>query len=381
MALTTALEEAHEHAGAKMTTFAGWRLPVQYHSPLDEHTAVRTHAGMFDVSHMTVTDVSGPQAQDFLRHLLSGDVATLAPCRGRYTCLLAEDGGIIDDVIVYRLSDHEDEPWYRLISNAATRRTVTPWLAHHAARFAALLDERSDLAMLAIQGPRTAELAGNILARSAEVDVDRLLSQPRYGALDSPAAFVARTGYTGEDGWEVCLPHARIEALWESLLLAGVAPCGLAARDTLRLEAGMSLYGADMDESTRPDEVGLGWLVDLRDPARDFIGRQALEQAPAPRRCRAAIVLTDKGIPRAGHDVRVAGEFSGIVTSGSFSPTLRRGIALVRMDVGEDRLPPPPAPAMVGIRSRQVKAELVRPPFVRGTSRTPTQTATPERPV
>jgi aminomethyltransferase len=378
VALTTVLAAAHAAAGARMTTFAGWQLPAQYASSLQEHRAVRTGAGMFDVSHMTITDIAGPGALDALRLLLCSDVTGLRAGMGRYTCLLTENAGIIDDLIVYRMHGADGGRFYRLISNAGTRAEVRNWLRTQAAAFDVVLSPQDGFSMLAVQGPEAALRAAPVLAGQLGVDAASLVRQKRFEAVATSDAFVARTGYTGEDGWEVCIEHAKAEALWSALVAAGVVPCGLAARDTLRLEAGMSLYGSDMDLTTRPDEVGLGWLVDMGDPAREFHGRQAMAESPEPQRCRVGVVLEVKGVPRAGCEVRI-GKLAGVVTSGSFSPVLERGIALVRMSSPRRALPAAGTPASVVVRGRSLAARLVRPPFV-DTGLSPAGTPAPADP-
>ncbi|MEO0973614.1 MAG: glycine cleavage system aminomethyltransferase GcvT [Pseudomonadota bacterium] len=379
MSRSTALAEEHALGGARMVDFAGWQLPVQYASAQQEHDAVRQAAGMFDVSHMMITDVQGPGAQDFLRTLLCADVARLGqPGAGRYTCLLNEAGGVIDDLIVFRRA-FGNAPAYRIVSNAGTRERVNDWFAGRLSGWSGpevKLHSRSDLSMLAIQGPEalgrsTPHLLA--IALGSESDAATLEGLERFYAVEGEQGFVSRTGYTGEVGVEVCLPHAQAVTLWRQLRdEAQVVPCGLAARDVLRLEAGLNLQGTDMDESTRPQEVGLRWLLDLEDAKRDFVGRSAVDPvSAAPERfVRQGLRLEDKGVPRGGCEV-LAGEHVeqavrvGEVTSGSFSSTLGCGIALFRLDQAHRAEVRGGVPLYVQVRQRRLRAALTPPPFVR----------------
>lgn len=322
----TALYDAHVAAGGKMVDFAGWSLPINYGSQLDEHHAVRSNAGMFDVSHMTVVDIRGPQVRPFLRRLLANDIAKLKESgQALYGCMLNEEGGVIDDLITYFL----DADFYRTVVNAATREADLEWIRRQAAEFDIEIQERDDLAMIAVQGPK------------ARQQVIKLLKAPGLDTLKPFRAtshgdyFVARTGYTGEDGFEVLLPASQALAFWTGLLDAGVIPCGLGARDSLRLEAGLNLYGQDMDTTTSPLESNLGWTVAFEPDDREFIGRQALEkqQSNGVGRQLVGLVLERGAIPRTGAMVETqAGP--GQVTSGSFGPTIERPIALARIPTG-----------------------------------------------
>ena len=362
----TALHAAHLRAGARMAPFAGWHMPVAYGSQIDEHHAVRRAAGMFDVSHMTIVDAAGPGAKAYLQRLLANDVAKLdrrrggAGCTALYSCMLDESGGILDDLIVYRRADDS----YRLIVNAGTRDKDLAWLDDRAAGFDVELAERNDLAMIAVQGPEARRavaplvpgLAETGAANAGEADISAL---PPFTAACAGGWMLARTGYTGEDGLEVMLPAQQAEAFWDALRSGGVAPCGLGARDTLRLEAGMNLYGQDMDESVSPLECGLKWTVDLGGD-REFIGRGALEARLGAGNChvQAGLVLEGRGVLRSGYPVvSAAGE--GVVTSGTFSPTLGRAIALARVPRGTA------GPCHVFIRGRKLPVRIVKPPFVR----------------
>ncbi len=349
----TPLFDAHLEAGAKMVDFGGWELPINYGSQIEEHHQVRRAAGMFDVSHMTVVDLEGEQAREFLSYLLANDVAKLAqPGKALYSCMLQHDGGVIDDLITYYL----DETFFRMVVNAATRAKDLDWIRKQAVNFGIRTSERPELAMIAVQGPEACEAVIGLLPDAAAIAAGKL--GPFYSArLDD--WFVARTGYTGEDGFEISLPAEASVSLWNRLLEVGVKPCGLGARDTLRLEAGMNLYGQDMDERVTPLASGLAWTVAMKDE-RMFIGRRALEdqQAHGVERKFVGLVLQDKGVLRHGQKVVTdAGE--GILTSGSFSPTLQRSIGLARIPVDVNEL------CTVEIRGRLLEAKIVKPPFAR----------------
>jgi aminomethyltransferase len=336
-----------------MVDFGGWDMPVNYGSQIDEHHAVRAAAGMFDVSHMRVVDLEGAGARDFLRHALANNVDKLkVPGKALYSCLLREDGGVLDDLIVYFLR----EDFFRLVVNAGTADKDIAWLrgllAKHAPALA--LVPRGDLAMIAVQGPQARAKLWQALPGS-EAPTAEL--KP-FSAAFVGDCFVARTGYTGEDGFEVVLPATRAVELWNALAAAGVKPAGLGARDTLRLEAGMNLYGQDMDESVSPLVSGLAWTVDLASE-RDFVGKVALA-APVTQQLAGLLLLDGGGVLRAHQRVRTAaGE--GEITSGTFSPTLGKSIALARL----------PAAVAVGdnvrvvVRDKELAARVVKPPFVR----------------
>ena len=353
----TALYEEHVRAGARMTAFAGWSMALHYGSQIAEHRQVRHHAGMFDVSHMAIVDIDGDGAAGLLQRVFANDVAKALPGKAVYGVLLNEAGGIVDDVIVYGR-----QTGYRLVANAATRDKVLTWLETHRGVHAANLRERTDLAMIAVQGPQALALT----ASATRLGVGNL--EP-FAAIEDRAWLVAATGYTGEAGVEIMLPNENAAELWRRLRDVGVAPVGLAARDTLRLEAGLNLYGQDMDESTTPLESNLAWSVAWQ-PPRDFIGRAALEQlrtalagssqgasTPAAGKL-TGLVLQDKGVMRSGHRVRTnAGE--GVITSGIFSPTLGYSVALARLPRQAAGL------CTVQIRDKAVAARIVKPPFVR----------------
>jgi aminomethyltransferase len=353
MGLRTPLYDTHLAEGAKLVDFGGWDMPLHYGSQLDEHHAVRRRVGVFDVSHMGVVDLSGPRAREFLRSLLANDVAKLAvPGRGLYSCMLRDDGGVLDDLIVYR----RGESAYRLIVNAGTRDKDLAWIGPRAATFDVTVAERRDLALLAVQGPEARDRVAALLpAPEREV----LLGLAPFGAADVGDWFVARTGYTGEDGVEIAVPAAEVQPLWASLRAAGVEPAGLGARDTLRLEAGMSLYGNELDEAHDPIVSGLAWTVAFDPVERRFIGRDAVERSrEAPPSQLVGLLLEERGILRS-HQVVSTDRGPGETTSGGFAPTLGRSIALARV----------PAGAAVGvsvdIRGKPVAARIVKTPFVR----------------
>lgn len=339
-----------------MTDFAGWELPLHFGSQLQEHRAVRGHAGVFDVSHMTIADVQGDGARDYLRRLVSNDVDRIArPGGAVYGCLLNQSGGIIDDLIVYRW----DEGNYRVITNAATRARVEPWLLAHAAPFGVRVEFARDLAMLAVQGPQARALADACLPERLRPALPPL---ERFCAVRDGRWQVARTGYTGEDGYEIILPGGDASAFWKALLASGVQACGLGARDTLRLEAGMRLYGVDMDEDNTPAEAGLTWTVALDPAERDFVGRRALEerlQSP-PRWEFAGLVLEEPGVLRSHQTVDVPGLGSGVITSGGFSPGLNRAIAFARLPLGSKAL----GRCQVAIRDQRKAARICAPRFL-----------------
>jgi aminomethyltransferase len=349
----TQLYDRHVEAGARMVDFVGWNMPINYGSQLDEHRAVRSDAGMFDVSHMTVVDIRGPQARAFLSHLLANDVAKLRePGRALYSCMLNQAGGVIDDLICYFLDEH----WFRLVVNAATRDKGLSWLAKNGMDYSISLTEHFELAMVAVQGPNAREKVHDLLP--ADV-VGEIASMRSFSAVSHGAYFIARTGYTGEDGYEILLPGEEAGDLWNELRDAGVTPCGLAARDTLRLEAGMHLYGQDMDEDVTPLESALGWTVAMQDERR-FVGRKALEQQREAglQRKLVGIVLEGRGVLRPGYPVETTAG-AGVTTSGTFSPTLQKAIALARVPydaTGE---------CTVEIRGKAYPARIVRPPFAR----------------
>jgi aminomethyltransferase len=351
MSNKTPLYDAHLAAGGKMVAFAGWQLPISYGSQMEEHHAVRKAAGMFDVSHMTVVDIQGAEVVAYLRRLLANDIARLKDQgQALYGCMLNERGGVIDDLITYYI----DPNFYRTVVNAATREADLAWMRQQAEGFAVEISERADLAMVAVQGPQARDRVVEVLNAPA------LLELKPFRATSHGDYFIARTGYTGEDGFEVLLPAGAATDFWSRLIDAGVQPCGLGARDSLRLEAGLNLYGQDMTTETTPLESNLGWTVAFEPEDRDFIGRAALEdqkRAGVGRRL-VGLVLGKGAIPRAGALVHTeAGD--GEVTSGIFGPTIECPIALARIPVGDvDQVE-------VELRGRRLAARVVKPPFVR----------------
>lgn len=354
----TPLFELHQQMGAKVVPFGGWDMPLHYGSQVEEHHTVRRDAGMFDVSHMARVDLHGNGVRQFLRRLVANNVDKLnVPGKALYTCMLNVHGGVIDDLIIYFL----DDDWFRIVVNAATREKDLAWIADQANQLQGIdIEPRPDLAMIAVQGPHGREktcVALGDAVREASADL-----KPFF-AVETSGYFIARTGYTGEDGFEIILPNDQAPDVWRALQRAGVAPCGLGARDTLRLEAGMNLYGTDMDENTTPLESGLAWTVAWAPEDRDFVGRKALEQQREHGVTRKLIglVLLDKGVLRSHQRVTCAEGQQGEITSGTFSPTLGRAIAMARV----------PAEVQTGdscqieIRGKQLDAKVVKYPFVR----------------
>ena len=355
MGRQTPLFDLHRELGARIVDFGGWDMPVQYSSQIGEHHAVRRAAGVFDVSHMCVIDLKGVRVRSFLRLLLANDVDKLVrPGKALYSCMLNESGGVVDDLIVYYLSDS----WFRLVVNAGTRDKDLAWIRRHARDLDIGIVERTELAMLAIQGPEARGKAAKLLSR---VGAATALELDTFVGREIDGWFVARTGYTGEDGFEVMLPASDAERVWRELNALGVASCGLGARDTLRLEAGMNLYGNDMDENTHPFESGLAWTVALEPSERRFIGREALQaiKTQGSRAKLVGLVLEDRGVLRSHQQVIVPGLGNGEITSGTFSPTLERSIAFARVPVGAGQQ------VQVDIRGKLLNAKVVKPPFVR----------------
>ncbi len=354
----TPLYDSHVTAGAKMVDFGGWDMPLHYGSQVEEHHQVRSDAGLFDVSHMTVVDITGSQATDYLQNLLANDVAKLKNSgKALYSCMLNPEGGVVDDLIVYFMNDQ----WFRLVVNAATRDKDWQWLNDHTEGFDVALNERDDLAMMAIQGPNARAKA----QQAAAGRLDDAMDLKPFFACESHDAekgdwFIGRTGYTGEDGFEVMLPADQAADFFTALLAADVKPIGLGARDTLRLEAGMNLYGSDMSDSVGPLQSGLGWTIAWEPQSRDFIGRAALEaqkQAGVSDKL-VGLVLEGRGVLRDHQRVFTdAGE--GEITSGTFSPTLGKAIALARIPKAAS------GSCEVEMRGRRLAAKIVKTSFVR----------------
>ena len=354
MGQRTPLYDVHVNLQAKMVDFGGWDMPINYGSQIEEHHLVRKDAGMFDVSHMVVVDLKGDRVKDFLRHLLANNVDRLKDSgKALYSCMLNEKGGVIDDLITYYMNDN----WFRMVVNAATREKDLAWINKQSEAFNVSVDVRDDLAMIAVQGPTARDKVHAVLGdRAQALEGIGVFFMREIGDMA-----VARTGYTGEDGYEIMLPAEQAAAFWEQLMQAGVKPAGLGARDTLRLEAGMNLYGTDMDEETSPLESGLGWTIAWEPAGRDFIGRQALEQQREQGTTKklVGLLLEGKGVLRNHQKVIVDGLEEGEITSGSFSPTLGKAIAFARVpkNTGEQ--------CKVEMRGKLMDAKVVKPPFVR----------------
>tara|TARA_B100002052_G_scaffold278353_1_gene284623 strand:- start:1709 stop:2827 length:1119 start_codon:yes stop_codon:yes gene_type:complete len=361
MAKTTPLYDEHVALGAKLVDFAGWQMPINYGSQIVEHRAVREDAGMFDVSHMRPVDIYGADARAFLRYVLANDVAKIDEVgRALYTCMLNTHGGVLDDLIVYHLGEH----WYRIVVNAATAEKDRAWLHSLAHEFDVTVEEFQDSAIIAVQGPAAADKIADALGEHAE----RAAALKAFRGFADGDWSIGRTGYTGEDGYEIVMPADQAVATWQALKNAGVAPIGLGARDTLRLEAGLNLYGQDMDEDTTPLESGLGWTVAFSPEDRQFIGREALELARelADGKKLVGLVLDERGVMRHGAAVRIAGDqataaadAAGTITSGSFGPTVQCSIAMARVPKDWE------GDVEVALRRDWKPARIVSYPFVR----------------
>ncbi|MFC3194116.1 glycine cleavage system aminomethyltransferase GcvT [Marinicella sediminis] len=345
----TVLNAAHRKAGAKMVDFGGWEMPINYGSQIEEHHAVRQAVGMFDVSHMTVVDVSGPEALTYLYQLLANDITKLKTGQALYSTMLNESGGVIDDLITYKVSETD----YRVVVNAATREKDLAWMTAQTDSYDVDLTEQADTAMIAVQGPKALETLQPLI----ELD---LSNTPRFYATWNEELFIGRTGYTGEDGVEIMLPAEQAEALWDQLIAAGVQPCGLGARDTLRLEAGMHLYGQDMDENITPLECGLGWTLRKENPT--FNGADALAQLREQgiNKKLIGLVLEGRGVLRHNQTLIDGAGHQGIITSGGYSPSTEKAIAMAVVDKGMD-----PATLQVQIRNKTLPCRVVKLPFVR----------------
>ena len=351
----TPLYTSHLDLGGKMVDFGGWDMPLHYGSQLQEHQAVRADCGMFDVSHMRVVDIAGPGAEAYLRHLLANDVARAAPGKALYSAMLNESGGIVDDLIVYVLAEGD----YRLVVNCATGASDIAWMRGHSPGFAVEITPRPELAIVAIQGPGALARVQQVVCDAARAAV---AAMPVFGCAQVGRWTLARTGYTGEDGVEIILPGDQCPDLWQRLLAVDVPPVGLGARDTLRLEAGLNLYGNEMDATVSPLEANLGWTLAWDPPERDFIGRAALEE----QRRRGVghklvgLVTRERAVLRAHQVVRLPGlAATGEITSGTFSPTLGMSIAMARVPVAAA------SEAVVEIRGRDIPVQIVKPCFVR----------------
>jgi len=351
----TPLYDKHVVMGAKMVDFGGWDMPLRYGSQIEEHHQVRNDAGMFDVSHMSVVDFTGPDTREFLRKVFANNVDRLTtPGKALYTCMLKDDGYVLDDLIVYFM----DENWFRVVFNASTHDKDLAWVQEQAKPYTMEIIEPPNMAMIAVQGPNARAKASAVFDEPMRSEIIELAP---FTAVYFGDLFISRTGYTGEDGFEIIMPAAKINDVWRALYGEGVKPIGLGARDSLRLEAGMNLYGSDMDESTSPLESGLGWTVAWEPEGRDFIGRTALEKirGAATHKKLVGLILEEKGVLRNHQKVIVNGLDDGEITSGGFSPTLGKSIAFARVpkDVSGN--------CKVEIRGKQVLAAVVKLPFVR----------------
>lgn len=350
----TPLYQAHLDANAKMVDFAGWDMPIHYGSQVNEHHIIRNNAGMFDVSHMTVVDATGADVNAFLSYLLANDINKLTQSgKALYSCMLNETGGVIDDLIVYYMHDE----FYRLVVNSATREKDLRWMNKVAEQFSATtIVEQAELAMIAVQGPKAREKALKVLDAKGQFGAADL---SKFVAKQCGDVFVARTGYTGEDGFEISLDASLATQYWNAFMQEGIKPCGLGARDTLRLEAGMNLYGSDMDETISPLEAGLSWTIAMRDE-RDFMGRAALQQQKDDgiNTRFVGLVLLDKGVLR-DHSLVKTASGEGYITSGSYSPSLEQSIAFARIPKGQE------TECEVSMRKKLLKAKIVKLPFVR----------------
>jgi len=358
----TPIIKAHQDMGAKLVDFGGWNMPIHYGSQIDEHHQVRKDAGMFDVCHMTIVDLRGSDVIDYLSKLLANDVAKIVdkPGKALYSCMLNNEGGVIDDLIIYFM----ETAWVRVVVNSSTREKDLTWMRAQVGDRAVELTERDDLAMIAVQGPNARELASNALGDeiAGAGDLKPFNALLINANTAEKEIFIARTGYTGEDGYEIVCSNAQAESMWRQLATAGIKPCGLGARDTLRLEAGMNLYGNDMDENQSPLESGLSWTVDFSNENRQFNGRSSLEtQKDNGLKYKfVGLILEGKGVLRAHQEVIVAGtELTGELTSGTFSPTMQKAIGFARVPVEASER------CQVAIRKKQLDAKIVKLPFVR----------------
>jgi aminomethyltransferase len=362
----TPLNAAHRAAGAKMVDFGGWDMPVNYGSQIEEHHAVRTDCGMFDVSHMCVVDIKGENVRSFLRGLVANNVDKLQVTgKALYSAMLNHDAGVIDDLIIYFMN----ETWFRLVVNAGTAEKDIAWMnaQNDVSKSGVTITQRRDIAnpaeaiaLVAVQGPNARAKAWEVLPETKEASADM---KPYNAVIVQTAAFgevmVARTGYTGEDGFEIGVAADKVHAFWDALVAVGVKPAGLGARDTLRLEAGMNLYGQDMDETVNPLDAGLAWTIDLVSE-RDFIGKAAL-LAKGQNAQYAGLILREKGGILRAHQKVICAQGEGEITSGTFSPSMQEAIALARIPMG----------VAVGdtvhvvIRDKQLAATVVKMPFVR----------------
>ena len=351
--LKTPLYDCHVEANARMVDFSGWSMPINYGSQIKEHELVRTNCGIFDVSHMLAVDIKGEGAENFLCHLLANDVKKLQLSHAQYGCMLNHDAKIIDDLITYKVADNH----FRIVINAGNRDSDVAWFRENSKDFAVDITTCENSAIIAVQGPNAKDIVAKSVDASIAVELSSLV--PFSFKIDGQWMY-ARTGYTGEDGFEIILPQDEAINFWNTLLENGAEPAGLGARDTLRLEAGMHLYGQDMSTQTTPLERGLGWSVDLSDETREFIGKKAYlaKKADGINTKWAGIVLHSKGVLRAGQEIDFDNGEKGYITSGSFSPSLKVAIALAY-------IPKEGGNPKVNIRGKELEVEVTKPRFVK----------------
>lgn len=374
MGLHTPLYQWHQSNNGKIVDFSGWDMPVNYGSQMEEHHAVRQAAGMFDVSHMTVVDVSGRDAKAYLQYLLANDVARIDGLVGKalYSGMLNEAGGVIDDLIVYNMGDDtQGVTGYRTVVNCGTREKDLAWMEAQATGFTVTITERADLAMIAVQGPKAIACHQQVAEQGL---VDKINGLDVFQGVEWGESFYARTGYTGEDGLEIIIPATQVQALWEALIQAGVKACGLGARDTLRLEAGMNLYGHEMDDSVSPLIANMAWTIAWEPASRNFVGRDVIakEKQQGVKQRLVGLVMREKGVLRAHQPIRLLPSDSGAstdveaqavgeITSGTFSPSLGYSVALARVPASLRA----GGQCQVEIRKRWVTVDVVKPSFVR----------------
>lgn len=356
--LTTALTEIHQALGAKMTDFGGWKMPLQYTGVLEEHEAVRTHGGLFDLSHMAEILVTGDEREAFIQEMVTNDVKKLRDGQAMYSCLCNEEGGMIDDLLVYRFPE---EFW--IVANAGNRAAVVAWLNKHAAgRDVHLNDRTEEIALIAIQGPATESILGRHTGEDlAAID----FYTAKWGDVEGCPALISRTGYTGEDGFELYLENRYAETVWKALLEGDdkVVPVGLAARDTLRLESGFALYGNELSVDRSPYDVSLGWVTKLETEPKPLFAAGLEQRKEAAHTCLVGLSMEGRTVPRAGYEVHQNGISVGVVTSGTFSPTLKKGVALALV---ERSVRAEGTDLEVIVRGKPQSAQVTKLPFVRG---------------
>ena len=355
MSQQTPLHNLHVQASAKMVDFNGWSMPINYGSQIAEHESVRNNCGIFDVSHMTILDFEGAQARDLIRYIISNDIDSLKnECDGLYSAMMNESGGVIDDLIAYKM------PFgYRLVVNCATRGKDLKWISSHLKKFEVTMKERNELSILAIQGPQSEK----ILSLCSNLPTVALKNKMRLQGTIKGETFISKTGYTGELGFEVILPNDESKILWQEAIAVGAKPAGLAARDTLRLEAGMNLYGFEMDESISPLECNMEWTVSLKDSKREFLGKEAFLTKKNSNDCLhlVGVLLEERAIIRSGQEVYLDAKktVKGIVTSGTYSPTLKKSIALARVPRLKKDI------CYTEVRGKLLEAKIGKPRFIK----------------